>query len=82
VATNALPETQISIHPNPVSDHFEITGIPKMNTTISLHDFQGRILRIWDSPYGELKLEDIPSGHYVLTIQSEEKLVNQKVIKH
>lgn len=53
-----------------------------MNTTISLHDFQGRILRIWDSPYGELKMEDIPSGIYVLTIQSKEKLVNQKVIKH
>ncbi len=62
--------TQLVAYPNPASDFVTISGLPQ-NATIRLINSLGSVISVNHDTEGRVSLADIPSGIYLLEINSE-----------
>ncbi|MEP0987585.1 T9SS type A sorting domain-containing protein [Ekhidna sp.] len=78
------------IYPNPTRDllNIELPEIPTSDTNWVIHDLSGKVVMTGkfekDVRIDTLKVKDLPSGVYVITVAEEEKiLINERfVIEH
>ena len=68
----------ISIYPNPASDVLNIK-IPSNNFSISILDNTGRIVKT--STQKSFNISDIESGIYIVSIDIEGTIVNERLVK-
>ncbi|HEY3370472.1 MAG TPA: T9SS type A sorting domain-containing protein [Prolixibacteraceae bacterium] len=66
--------------PNPFSDHIRIASSASVQW-VEITDLQGRIVYADAYSNAEIDLHSLPSGFYVLKIQSEQQVFQQKLIK-
>lgn len=72
---------EIKIFPNPTKDFFYITGLENhSNMQISLLDIQGRVLQSFVDQY-TFDISTYPSGIYLLHIENEGAIFQQKIVK-
>jgi len=77
-------ETTISIYPNPVNNFIIINGLKSNTEQIKLTDLQGKtIYQNTKIPKeGILDLSNLKSGIYILTIQTEQCIFSEKIVKN
>lgn len=74
----------ISVYPNPTKGGVIIDLVDDLlGSTISITNLQGQILRQFkiNTTNKTIDLTDLPKGIYLLTLQKEDKLYTQKIIK-
>lgn len=73
---------QLQIHPNPVSEILSISGI-NGHYSLLLTDLVGKI--VYQSDFNQedsiIPMLDLPSGHYLLTIQCTNQVITKTIIK-
>lgn len=83
VATNTLNEnTSPGIYPNPAHDYIYLQGLNK-EAHIDLFTIEGQLITSFDYTLngGKMDISSIPSGIYLMNIQSDGEVWNQKIIK-
>ena len=78
---DVMAEQQISVRPNPASDRVVLEGLP-LAGTVKLYDIQGRSIsetKITGSEM-EINVSSLPSGLYLLQIQTPTNVSVKKVI--
>ena len=71
---------QLSIFPNPASDHVIISGLP-VGSTVELYDATGRRILTLNSQLSTLNLQDLPSSLYLLRVCTPEGIIVRKIVK-
>jgi len=79
LATEDPKEKIIAIYPNPVKDFLYIKNKNYKIVKISLLDISGKI--IFSGKTESINMQSLPSGNYVLNIQTSEGFYNFKIIK-
>jgi len=86
IETITNDELRITVYPNPTTGQLRITNYELRMEHIAIYDVYGKNVLI--SPVSQMSPETIidithlPNGIYFLQIQTEQGLVNKKVIKH
>jgi len=73
---------KIIIYPNPANETLNVQLKSPLNFSIKLMDLNGKTLQridVWNNNKASLNTQDIPNGNYILTIESNGSIVNQKV---
>lgn len=76
--TNELTKQKISIHPNPATHYFKVSGEYQINK-LEVVDLNGRILKTVFQQ-NEMNVEHLPKGIYVIRITTDKELSYQKLI--
>ena len=73
----------LRIYPNPVTNDLHIELQDQKDYNFKLIDLQGRIIKeIWTSPaIRSIILKEIPTGTYILRIQSKDFITYRKIVK-
>jgi hypothetical protein len=83
--TLGLDENQlnssINIYPNPSSDFVIIQSENEIINSIQLFDLKGKKIEIDLIGSNKIEIEELPSGVYVIKIQTNKGILNQKLIK-
>ena len=81
-AIHQIADLKLHIFPNPVFDRLYIQAPQVLSGQIQLADYTGKLLS-WQSFEGntELNLSLLQTGIYLLTIQTEEESVTEKIVK-
>lgn len=75
------PQDILTIYPNPASDVLQIKSSETVNITgISLRDINGNIIKKFSNTETTLDVKNIPSGIYFIRIETENGLLNRKLI--
>lgn len=74
--------SQISFYPNPVRDKLIIHNLPD-RTTIDLFSVNGKLVRSInpDAKQIEIDMKELPVGLYILNFSSQQKSLQQRVLK-
>lgn len=82
-SSEELNEMGITIFPNPTTEILNVESDGK-KTELFLLDITGRVVleKSLNDPKGELNLQSLPTGQYLLKVQKNEKLATFKVIKY
>ena len=76
-----LESNEWNIYPNPANNWVRIDGELDYNTTITLFDLNGKLLKQWNGA-SILDLSDIAPGMYLISIQSDERQSIQSLVIH
>lgn len=79
LATDNPKEKIIAIYPNPVKDFLYIKNKNYKIVKISLFDISGKM--VFSGKTESINMQSLPSGNYVLNIQTNEGFHNFKIIK-
>jgi len=75
------PQTQLRIYPNPVNDWFQVSGLTG-NAVLNVLNINGQGLIYQNIQENEaVSAQSLPEGVYIVTIQTGENTVSQKIIK-
>lgn len=80
--TKLMNTLQISLYPNPVTDGFRVSGI-KVTSTLSVFDINSKLLftkMINSNEY--VSVSSLPHGVYIVRINSETDILEEKIIKN
>jgi len=81
LAIDLLELDQINIHPNPANKRIQITGVTIAQ--ISILDYLGRKVLTQKNSSNQIRINELPTGTYVLKIVSTDKRVfSKKFIKN
>lgn len=71
---------EVSIYPNPASSWLKITASRRIES-LKLTDLQGRLLKTQSphQPTAELNVGELPTGFYILRVDTGGRIVNQRV---
>lgn len=74
--------TNVTIHPNPVTDHLNIMNLPS-SCKISLSDYSGRVVFSEDisGNTATIETDHLPGGIYIIHISTESKSIVRKIVK-
>lgn len=87
VGVSKKTRERISITPNPATDKVVINlnkySVANTTTTAVLYDLTGKKVLLQNSRTGtfELNLSNLSKGTYVLSIQSDNEIINEKIVK-
>lgn len=76
--TNELTKQKISIHPNPATAYFKVTGVDPVKK-LEIVDLNGRILKVINNK-NEMNIEQLTKGIYVVRISTEKEISYQKLM--
>ncbi len=82
LSTNDIALTSLSVYPNPASNEVSInlpTGVELVSTT--LHNLLGKVVSKTNSSE-TVSLKGLPTGVYMLTINTDQGSITKKVIKN
>ena len=73
----------IKIYPNPVSDFINISGLQE-NATITLTDASGKVFIRKNANDNNIRIatETLPSGVYILKIQTDKEIIVRNIVKN
>lgn len=79
-----MPETRITLSPNPAKDKITITGITNTNGIAEIRDMQGKI---WitqqvNSNYSSVQIDKLSPGTYIFSYSTGKEKKEIKFIKH
>lgn len=66
------------IYPNPAKDIIHLEGVDASQAT--LIDMTGKRVKVWNDVSGQLNVNDINAGVYILRVNSEEKTFTTRVV--
>lgn len=72
-------EQKLSIYPNPTKNEINIKGIEY--NTIAVTSMNGATIFNSSSPVSKISLKDVPSGMYLVTIQTNQGILRRKIVK-
>ncbi len=82
---NSYSESVINIFPNPASDVLSINfGKNLSDAKITIVDLSGKLMRVYSNIDGEsteLNITTLPTGNYIVSIDSDDLFVSRKFIK-
>ncbi len=80
VNTGQLPETTVSVYPNPTTDKVTVENLAD-NATIRIVDLQGRLVYEQQSVGGSTTIEmtKFNKGVYIIVIESNGKVLHKKI---
>jgi len=84
IKENQPIRNNINIFPNPTSDYFNIESLSKMNIiAVEIMNIQGRLIenRVINKTKQTIDISNLPSGVYILKIQTEKGFETKKIIK-
>ncbi|MFZ6052498.1 T9SS type A sorting domain-containing protein [Halocola ammonii] len=70
---------EVILYPNPTNGRLSIE-CPSIITSLKVLDLTGRLIRELDPKANQINLSDLPVGTYVLQIETEDLVVNKKII--
>ncbi len=74
-------KNEISIYPNPTTDVINIAGWKNIEQ-MKLYDVSGRLLKSWNTAQPYIKVNELTSGTYVLSLQLRDgNILQHKIIK-
>ncbi|MEM9886948.1 MAG: T9SS type A sorting domain-containing protein [Bacteroidota bacterium] len=77
-----LVESALRFYPNPAQDILQIENMDgRVIEQIEIVNAQGQVVQLFRQPGSQISLQHIPSGLYVLRIQSKESLLHQQILK-
>jgi hypothetical protein len=87
VSVNEIPETSVSIHPNPSCDYVYIQLKQQVNEPLSytVFDISGRIVQsgsITNTAQPGFDVQTLPSGSYLINIQSMDQRFVSRFVKN
>ncbi|WP_292008945.1 T9SS type A sorting domain-containing protein, partial [Chryseobacterium sp.] len=80
VKESTINENEISLFPNPASDILTIKSPSKIES-IEVYDIEGRKIDKNLDNSGQIKIQDLSSGTYILSVETKEGKVSKKFIK-
>ena len=81
VGPHANLSESVQLTPNPVVDNVKINSSARVES-VNVYSYSGReVKRIPKVKNNELNLQDLPSGIYMITIKTEQGIINKKIIK-
>ena len=82
VAELFMPEAQLIVYPNPAIDLVRIEGLDG-TSIIKVVNILGQTVRTWNSASSEFEfnIRDLPTGMYVIRIDSNGRIITRKLIK-
>lgn len=78
-ANFSVENDAISIYPNPTHDVINIKGMEY--NSISITAMNGTVIFNSPSPVSKISLNNIPSGMYLITIQTNQGILRRKIVK-
>jgi len=83
IAVAVTNKTDVRLAPNPVRDVTTIFALPEGSTQMTLLNYQGKIVRQWNTlNVGQrLDFSDLPSGNYVVQITNASGVTTQTIAK-
>ena len=80
--TNKIKENKFSIYPNPSSELVSVISYNKnINFTVSIFDIFGKqVSKKFINP-NQINISYLPSGQYIMKIESKEDTINEKLLK-
>jgi hypothetical protein len=76
----SLPETTVTVYPNPTNGGLNIKGLQKSGTVINVYDVLGKVVKTSETTT-YLPLEELKKGTYFIEIISPEGLIRKQIIK-
>lgn len=77
-----INEQPLLIHPNPISDRFELISKPiSSNAILELYNLKGQLLKKWNTNDSNFSIEEFSKGVYLLKMRTEKEIFVGKVIK-
>jgi hypothetical protein len=73
-------EKKIKIYPNPVKNSIKIEFTDIKIKKIELIDINGKLIKSFSSNFNELKICNIYKGSYILKIETENGVLNKKIL--
>jgi hypothetical protein len=77
----ANKENKISIYPNPVTDQFELKGLPK-KASIGIYSIDGNLIKTIRPTNNLIDASDLPKGSYFIKINNEQVELTKLFIKN
>lgn len=77
---DALPALNLSIYPNPTSNHFQITGQKERISKVELINTAGMVVQKWGQSQNYLINEDIPNGLYHVRVSTSDRQISIPLI--
>ena len=74
-----VTDNAIKVYPNPATDKVVVETDAEV-ISVSLYAIDGRLVQKVDNQK-ELNVSDCPAGHYIISVQTEEGITNQQIIK-
>ena len=77
-----LEDQELQIHPNPANDQLYIQIPPGLGkASFQMYSMAGQLIMTSNNP--ELSVKRIPDGLYMIVVETENKILKQKIaIKH
>ena len=80
-----IDELKVTVYPNPTQGEItvELEGFEEQQSSITLYDFQGKLLRIKEnlSEINDIDISEFPNAIYLLRISVGNKITEYKVVK-
>ena len=82
MATSDINKAQVTLYPNPVSDHLYINTAGQKVLNVKVYNFAGALVKnIVDAKADSVDLRNLVSGNYIISITTDKGTITKKIIK-
>ncbi|MFC4162632.1 T9SS type A sorting domain-containing protein [Epilithonimonas zeae] len=82
MATSDINKAQVTLYPNPVSDHLYINTAGQKVLSVKVYNFAGALVKnIFDAKADSVDLRNLVSGNYIISITTDKGTITKKIIK-
>ncbi|UQB69102.1 T9SS type A sorting domain-containing protein [Epilithonimonas zeae] len=82
MATSDINKAQVTLYPNPVSDHLYINTAGQKVLSVKVYNFAGALVKnIVDAKADSVDLRNLVSGNYIISITTDKGTITKKIIK-
>ena len=79
--TSPSLQTTVNVYPNPAKDYIYIDLPEEKIKSVSLYNVLGVLLKEQKSNAASVDISSLPQGMYLLSIETEEKVITKKIVK-